>query len=185
MLFLYLAALDNDDDRNKMEEIYNEYSHKMLWYAISIFKNKELAEDAVHNAFLSIIKHKEKFFQISGRELQSQIVIITKNKCLDILRKDSKIADVEFEDISYFLQSDDAPMDEQMILNDEYMELRKHMAALDESSRAVLEMCYVLGMSYKEIGAELGITPKHVDTKIMRAKEKIRKLMAKEGSANE
>lgn len=41
-------------------------------------------------------------------------------------------------------------------------------------------MKYILNMSYKEIGEELGMTPKHVDTRIMRAKEKVRKLIKKD-----
>ena len=46
-------------------------------------------------------------------------------------------------------------------------------------------MKYIQSMSYKEIGEELEITPKHVDTRIMRAKEKVRKLMEKEVKSNE
>lgn len=46
-------------------------------------------------------------------------------------------------------------------------------------------MKYILSMSYKEIGEELGMTPKHVDTRIMRAKEKVRRLMEKDVKKNE
>jgi RNA polymerase sigma-70 factor (ECF subfamily) len=42
-------------------------------------------------------------------------------------------------------------------------------------------MKYIQGLSYKEIGEELEMTPKHVDTRIMRAKQKVRKLMEQEG----
>ena len=41
-------------------------------------------------------------------------------------------------------------------------------------------MKYVLGISYKEIGEKLSMTPKHVNTRIYRAKEKVRKLVEKE-----
>ncbi|WP_418884580.1 sigma factor-like helix-turn-helix DNA-binding protein [Anaerocolumna aminovalerica] len=41
-------------------------------------------------------------------------------------------------------------------------------------------MKYVLGISYKEIGEKLNMTPKHVDTRNLRAKEKVRKLVEKE-----
>ncbi|OPZ92186.1 MAG: RNA polymerase factor sigma-70 [Firmicutes bacterium ADurb.Bin419] len=46
-------------------------------------------------------------------------------------------------------------------------------------------MKYILNMSYKEIGEELSMTSKHVDTRIMRAKEKVRKLMEKDVRYNE
>jgi len=51
------------------------------------------------------------------------------------------------------------------------------MKNLDEISRQVLIMKYYFDMSYKEIGKELNMTPKHIDIRIMRAKEKMRKLI--------
>ncbi len=54
------------------------------------------------------------------------------------------------------------------------------MMKLDDISKQILEMKYIIGMSYKQIGEALNITPKHVDTKIMRAKVKMRKLLSKE-----
>jgi RNA polymerase sigma-70 factor (ECF subfamily) len=46
-------------------------------------------------------------------------------------------------------------------------------------------MKYYYSMTYKEIGEKLGMTPKHVDTKIMRAKEKVRKLIKQEADNGE
>lgn len=54
------------------------------------------------------------------------------------------------------------------------------MKSIDEISRQVLIMKYVLGISYKEIGEKLSMTPKHVNMRIYRAKEKVRKLVEKE-----
>lgn len=59
------------------------------------------------------------------------------------------------------------------------------MNSIDEISKQVLLMKYILSMSYKEIGEELGMTPKHVDTRIVRAKKKVRKLMEKDVKNNE
>ncbi len=59
------------------------------------------------------------------------------------------------------------------------------MNSIDEISKQVLIMKYIQSMSYKEIGEELGMTPKHVDTRIMRAKEKVRKLMEKDAKHKE
>ena len=61
------------------------------------------------------------------------------------------------------------------------MFMLKCIAELDETSRLVLLMKYVQGLSYKEIGKALGMTAKHVDTRIMRAKQKVRKLIEMRG----
>jgi len=185
MLAVYLAMMDNEDDRHSLTKIYEEYKNIMLMCALRITKNHETAEDAVHNAFISIIKHKEKLFRLSKKELRTQVVIITKNKCIDLLRKNNTFIDESIEDMEYSLETDDMPVEDQIILIDEYKAIRRHIASLDEVSRLVLEMKYILGMSYKEIGEELGMTAKHVDTRIMRSKAKVRKLVAMGGESGD
>lgn len=181
MLVFYLASLDTDAERAKMAEIYDEHKHVMLRYALQITKIKEIAEDAVHNAFLAAIKHKDKYFALDSRELRNKLIVITKNKCIDILRQKNVYADDPVDEMDDVLVSKDLPIEDQIIKSDEYEALRKHIASLDETSRLILEMKYLIGMTYKEIGEELGISPKHVDTKIMRAKEKVRKQQARGG----
>lgn len=185
MLIIYLAALDSDEEKIKMTDIYEQYKTVMLRYAKAILQNTELAEDAVHNAFLAIIKHKDKFFTLSHKELRTQVVIITKNKCIDLLRKNSAFTTDSIEDMDDVLVANDDPIEEHLIQSEKYESIKKHVASLDETSRLVLEMKYILGMTYREIGEELNITAKHVDTRIMRAKEKVRKLIMKEGCADE
>jgi len=173
--------LDDEKDRITLAEIYENYKTDMLRFALSITGNKEMAEDAVHDAFLSIIKYKDKIFTLSSNEKRATVIIITKCRSIDLLRKKKHITDESIEDMEYSLETSDIPVEKQVILIDEYNTIKKHITTLDESSRLVLEMKYVLGMSYKEIGDELGMTAKHVDTKIMRAKAKVRKLMAEGG----
>jgi len=176
-----MTMLDDEKDKIILAEIYENYKTDMLRFALSITGNKEMAEDAVHDAFLSIIKHKDKIFALSSKEKRAMVIVITKCRCIDLLRKKKHIADESIEDMEYSLETNDIPVEKQVIIIDEYNTIKKHIASLDESSRIVLEMKYVLGMSYKEIGEELGMTAKHIDTKIMRAKDKVRKLLVSGG----
>ena len=178
MLILYVAMLDNENDKAGLEAIYEKNKTDMLRFAMSITGNKEMAEDAVHDAFITIIKNREKLFSLTEKEIKTRVILITKCRCIDLLRKNNKFSDDSVEDALYFEESENKPVEEKLILIDEYNEIKRHIASLDEASKLVLEMKYILGMSYKEIGKEMGITDKHVDTKIMRAKAKVRKLIA-------
>jgi RNA polymerase sigma-70 factor (ECF subfamily) len=162
-----------------MSKIYEEYEPLMLRYALSLTKNKEMAEDAVHNAFLAIIRRKEKYLSLSCRDLRNLIVIITKNKCIDLLRQRKKYVDIQIDDMGDVLAANELPIEEHVILKDEFESVREHLMSLDERSRLVLEMKYILGMTYNEIGEHLGLTSKHVETCITRAKEKVRRLAIK------
>lgn len=181
LLAIFLAMLDNEEEQEIMTAIYNAHKPVMLRYALSITKNMEIAEDAVHDAMLSIITHKEKYFHLPSKELRAVVTIMTRNKCIDLLRKTNNVAHKQIDEMEYVLIANDASMDKHVILMDDYRELKKHMASLDKVSRLVLEMKYFLNMTYKDIGNELGMTDKHVETKIMRTKEKLRKLTLRGG----
>jgi RNA polymerase sigma-70 factor (ECF subfamily) len=158
--------LETENEKDKMAEIYEEHRHAMLMYALKILKNQDLAEDAVHNAFLAIIEQKDKYFNLSCRDFRFSAVIIVRNKCIDILRKQKPYEMIPIEEIEFTLESKGKPLEEQVIISSEYDAIRKHLNAIDEVSRQVLIMKYYYSMTYKEIGEKLGMTPKHVETKI-------------------
>lgn len=173
--------LETEQEKKKMTEIYEGHKHALLLYALKVTGNNQaMAEDAVHNAFISIIKEKEKYLSLDCRDFRRSSVIIVRNKCIDLLRKEKPYANINMDDLEIFLESNDKTVEEQVIVSSEYAAIRKHMESIDEISRQILIMKYVLGMSYKEIGERLTMTPKHVDTRISRAKAKVRKLVEKE-----
>lgn len=180
MLFIYMSMMDTEEERRKIADIYEQHKYACLKIALKITNNQSMAEDAVHNAFLSIIKKKEKYLGLSCRDFRSLIVIIVKNKCLDLLKAGKKFSSTPVDEMEEELSSNDIPVDIQVIEQIDFDKLRKYMEKLDDISKQVLDMKYMLGMSYKEIGEELGMTPKHVDTRIMRAKAKVRKMLESE-----
>ncbi len=177
--------VDNEEERKKLKDLYEENKYLLLRYALKIAGNQSMAEDAVHNTFISIIENKDKYLKLSCRDFRRLAVVIVRNKSIDLLRKQKPFVNIPIEEVEIFLESAEKAIDEQVILLSEYELIRKYLNSIDEISRQVLIMKYIHSMSYKEIGKELGMTAKHVDTRIMRAKKKVRKLIGKEGIYNE
>jgi len=163
-----------------MTDIYEQHKHALYMYALKMTKSTEMAEDAVHDAFLSIIKHKDRYLCLSHNDFRRLAITIVKSKCIDLLRKQEPYSDIPFEELEIYLESNEESALDQIIAASTRDELRKHLNAIDEISHQVLIMKYFFEMSYKEIGEKLNMTAKHVDTRIMRAKEKVRKLFAME-----
>lgn len=61
MLVYYLQMLDTPEEKVKFEQIYLKYRGLMYQVADGILHNRQDAEDAVHNAFLRIIKKFSRF----------------------------------------------------------------------------------------------------------------------------
>gem|GEM_PF-4323344 len=59
MISLYLNIIDNEQDKDKFEQLYLTYKHDMYAVAYHILYNQFDAEDAVHDAFIRIAKNIE------------------------------------------------------------------------------------------------------------------------------
>jgi len=182
--------LETEHEQNRISELYHEHKLVLLMCAFKILNNRELAEDAVHNAFISIIESKKKYFELDSRNFRCVAVLIVKNKCIDILRKQSRYSNTPLDELEIFLEAGGKSVEEQVMFDSEYTAMREHLKNIDVISKQVLVMKYYYSMSYKEIGAELGLNTKQIDNRIMKAKNKVRKLIedaanaAKEVTAN-
>ena len=171
MLSFYLAALESGGDRKMFAEIYQRYHVKMERTAMNILRDQSEAEDAVQNAFMQVIRHFEKIYEIPCEELPFWIISIVKNEALIILRKKKKVVLLEDWDA---VESGVSGITE-------YEELVELFARLPDTYRAVLEMKYLLGYSYKEISVRLGISETAVNTRASRGRALLRKYMEQEG----
>ena len=80
MLVFYLAALDSDDDKNKFEYIYRKYYRFMLHTAAGIIKNPTLAEDAVHETFVQLLRGIDTLRIDNERALKSYLYMVTRER---------------------------------------------------------------------------------------------------------
>ena len=87
MLVFYLAALDSDYNKNKFETIYRKYYRFMLHTAAGIIKNPTLAEDAVHETFVQLLREIDTLRIDNERALKSYLYIVTRERSIDFLRK--------------------------------------------------------------------------------------------------
>ena len=56
MLALYISLLDTEEQISKFEHIYTKYRGLMFYTAKGVLQDSYLAEDAVHETFLDIIR---------------------------------------------------------------------------------------------------------------------------------
>lgn len=180
MLMILLASLETEAERRTFTDIYNEHKYALFAAAHKICGNQQMAEDAVHNAFEQLIKKSKEDMSLSCIDFRRRYVIIVKNKTIDLMRREKIYSDAGMDDLDYEFESDEIPVELQIVKEEEYTDLRNHLRELDEISRLVLEMKYVLNMSHKEIANELGLSPEHVNTRIARAKAKVRNAMGRE-----
>lgn len=171
MLIFLLAALESEEDRRKFAVIYEQHHTRLENAAMWILKNQTDAEDAVQNAFMQVIRHFEKISEIPCKDLPFWLISIVKNEALMILRKKKKV----------ILLEDWDAVERGVPDITEYAKLVELFARLPDTYRAVLEMKYLLGYSYKEISIRLGISETAASTRASRGRALLRKCMEQEG----
>lgn len=68
--------IESDEDKSKFEQLYIMYKGLMFHVAMKILKNEFDAEDAVHQAFLSLIENLKKISDVKCPKTRAYIVII-------------------------------------------------------------------------------------------------------------
>jgi len=170
-LLIYLAMIDSPDDQEKFESVYLKYRYLMLHIAKQILQKHQDAEDAVHQAFVSIIKNIEKISAVGSPETRSYIVIITERKAIDILRRNQRHPASALDDEMIGLDIP-APEDHP---------LAAAMAKLPAHYRQALLLRYDNGFSSREIASLLGISESGVRKLLARGKKALQRQLEDEG----
>ena len=171
MLAFFLAVLDNEQDRAAFRSIYEHHRPRMEQTALRILKRQSDAEDAVQNAFIQVIRHFEKIYEIPCEDLPFWLICIVKNEALMILRRRDR--DLPLEDW------DGAALPAEPVAD--YATLVALIRTLPESFRAVLEMKLLLGYTDKETAARLHISESAVSTRASRGRALLRRILEEEG----
>ena len=157
-----------------------EYSAALYRVAYSVMRNSADAEDAVQEAFLRVLKHREKLHEI--RDVRVWLVRITWNVVLD--RKRRSKTRPENDDIADFervLPSTERRADEEAISSQENARILALIDRLPAKEREALLLSAVEELSTAEIAAVLKTTESSVRSRIFRARRELSALLEKEG----
>ena len=162
-MLVYLQALSDEQERASFEALYLRYRSLMLSVARKFLSEPQDAEDAVHQAFLSILKNFNKISAIDCPETRAFVVIIVERKSLDILRARQKT--VPLEEMEHGVE---IPLPGDNGLADA-------LAKLPARYRQVLLLRFSYGYTTRELAKEFGMTQSAVQKLVWRAKEALEK----------
>lgn len=151
-----------------LQEIFERQHKRIYRIAMLMLNNEADAEDAVQNIF---IKYYEKGIEFTdGEHENAWFITVTRNYCIDVLRSYWK-KQVDFGDIP------DLPVEE----GEEEGELLTHIKKLPEKYRDVIYLYYYEEYSVKEISKMLDRKESTIQTQLSAAREKLKKILEKEG----
>ncbi len=170
-----LVFLKVNVDRFAYTELVRNYSARIFAICFGMLSNRDDAEDITQQAFLKGFSDIKQLRDIN--KFGPWITQIAKHLCLDLLRrrKLNKIAlkRIATEDVK----------DEPMYDQDKYSRLQSALTQLIEEYRLPLMLYYFDGQSTKNIAESLKITVATAQTRLSRARRKLRQLLSTKGGA--
>lgn len=158
--FDYEAALSACSRGNKqaLQSIYLQESHRMLGVALRIVRRRQAAEDVLHDAFLKIWTRAGSFDGARGTG-RGWIYSIVRNQALNMIRESEREVDVSAEALSELESAESLRLASQMAdafeLQVDIGRLHDCLAHLDVPKRNSILYAYVDGCSHSEISERL------------------------------
>ncbi|WP_155373711.1 sigma-70 family RNA polymerase sigma factor [Catellatospora vulcania] len=158
------GALANGDPA-ALDTAYRRYADRLVAYAATIVGDRDSAADAVHDAFLLAGRNAAGLRDPAA--LRPWLYAITRNVALRQLRHRARVAPVdEFDQLS------EATVDPTARLHtaDVGRLVRAAGGALSAADREVIELAIRHSLSSGEIAAALGVSVKHANARLSRAR---------------
>ena len=152
------------------EQLYDRYSDKVYRKCLSFVKDDAKAEDFTHDIFLKLVLNLSSYKETA--KFSTWLYSITYNYCIDQTRVSKKYSEVGLDE-NFDVPDDD---DDAEIAELEAQQLNKAMKLILPEEKSILMMKYQDDLSIKEISDSLDISESAVKMRLLRAKEKLRKV---------
>jgi RNA polymerase sigma-70 factor (ECF subfamily) len=173
-------SIDYSSRPNAHAELFRAYAPQLYRKAYSLLRNREDAEDALQNSWLSVLANLHSF---EGRStISTWLTRIVINSSLMILRKNRKetrfprdLTDTDTEaNIMPQLQGDSADPEQILLESERRRVLDEAISRLRPRARAALELAQVNELSMKETARALGISLSAAKGRMFHAREVLR-----------
>lgn len=162
----YISLIKNGDQK-VFQTIVFKYSDPLLTFSIGFVRKREIAEEIVSDAFVTLWHQRDKILEI--HDLKAYLYILVRNASISYLRRMNSWKEISLDTLEeyYTLPITGPETDEitEEILN----QVNQAIDQLPPKCKIVFTLAKVQGMKYKEISEVLGISVKTINNHIANA----------------
>jgi len=142
-------------DRTALAQLFETESGRMLAIAQRILRRRDLAEEAVQEAFLTVWRTAPGFDPVLG-SARGWLTVMIRNRSLNILRDGARM---DYEDSDTLAELGDRTTDARAAFEALSIKDAIHhcLSALDTSKREAILLCYVTGLNHGEAAATMKV----------------------------
>ncbi len=150
--------------KDPFEELLHRY-RGLLFTLCSHFRHRGLdIDDLIQEATIALWRNRERLLSLGNVQQAALTWKVARNAVIDALRR--------YEDTEALPEGHDEVEEDRSLLQ----ELHEQINRLEEPDHSIVKF-QLEGYSYEEIAKRLGMTEKNVSVRLVRIKEKLRKMM--------
>ena len=158
----------------RFRQLCDRHQHRVYTFSFYFLSNREDAEDVTQEV---LVRLWERGREIEEEDLPAWITRVTRNACIDLLRRRRRLPFEASQDTLDRMVSLDPGPDTRL----EAVELRRRLESallhLPEAHRAVVVLREIQGLKYEEIGQALELPLNTVKVYLHRARRELRELL--------
>ena len=163
-------------NRDKFESIVKDFTPKLFNYILKFVRHREDAEDVLQSVFIAFYAKME---GIDFKKTSPYLYRACHNNALDFLKKRKR--EISFPNLDFSNIADLGAEEKE----DLYKDIIKYaMAEIPAKMSLLIEMKIYQKKNYKEISEETGFTIKAIESQLVRAKKRLRKIVEKRAKSD-
>ena len=155
-------------------QLYETYKDVIYAYSLKLLKSQANAEEILQDVFMKVWQKRETLD--TSLSFKSYLYTIARNKCFDFLEKAANNSKLR-ETLFYQSQKSFVPADLKLIESDFEKIKEEAYNTLPSKRREIFVLSRENGMTYDEIGEQLGISTSTVKTQMSKALESMRSFL--------
>jgi RNA polymerase sigma-70 factor, ECF subfamily len=137
-------------------ELYDRYASVALGTALRVVRDREEAEDVVHDAFMTVWRKIDRFDPERG-SLRGWLLTVVRNRAIDRVRGRRPRIDLDLADERSLLRTGPNPTWEAALERTSADRVRAAIAILPDEQRQAVELAYFEGYTYREVAEMTGV----------------------------
>ncbi|MCB7514596.1 MAG: sigma-70 family RNA polymerase sigma factor [Clostridiales bacterium] len=177
MLAHLLLLLPTEQDRERVWFLYQKLKEKLMYAVMQLLQQRDLAEDAVEDAFLYLIHHFHELDTADDQRVAAYLYQCVRRYALQELRRQKR----EGEALEDEVEDDMIGLEERMIDMQQCAAVKAALKALPDRHRLMLEYRFYNEWTVGQIAEATGLTEGAVYKRLKRAGEALAQRLKEAG----
>ncbi|MEO8823297.1 MAG: RNA polymerase sigma-70 factor [Ginsengibacter sp.] len=164
------------DDQKSFEELFKLFYEKLLNFCINYTKDKEAGEEIVSDVLLKIWVKRKELSHVQN--LGTYVYIMVKNQSLNYAKQFSGYRVIYLEETGSHQLLNTHDPEKELERRELIFKMNEAIATLPQQCKVIFSLVKEEGLKYKEVAQILNISPRTVETQLVRAMQKLDKILS-------